>query len=223
MDFDDIYSMIGTKSMLEQVEKERKAKKERNYNEDSSDEEEGMIDGEEDEIGEKIEEFKQKNKKTTPKKVNEKGIKKPIIPKFKLYDSEKEKQELIDSFKTMCQEGEDEKEEVPFYNPISDDKDQSWVKRTHLNKKGRSDCTISCSFCFTILSYYTQQHIKYKNQYRAVHVVNCKPKYDTVLKDKKDTNYEEMIPVLCSTCNVEVALLDQESVYHFFNVLPSSF
>lgn len=74
-------------------------------------------------------------------------------------------------------------------------------------------------------------------QYRAVFVVNCKIGNDKVTKQNNSrkrnrgkgldanygssTNIETFKQVLCSVCSTEVGVIDQDEVYHFYNVLPS--
>ena len=91
----------------------------------------------------------------------------------------------------------------------------------------------------------------YKNQYRAMFVMNCKVVNDEILryepsqqqkpgkKRKKaqkgklvqltkdsatsaDSSLSECYhPVACTECNTEIAVYDGVEVYHFFNVLAS--
>ncbi len=88
------------------------------------------------------------------------------------------------------------------------------------------------------------RHEVYKNQYRAMFVVNCRVQKDEVLKhipkqkksfrkrrrksgqntaaadgpDEPEATYH---PVRCTECNTEVAVIDSDEVFHFFNVLAS--
>ncbi|EXB65810.1 hypothetical protein L484_004769 [Morus notabilis] len=124
-----------------------------------------------------------------------------------------------------------------FYDPELDDKDELWA---HKKRKGRtSDAVLSCPACFTTLSLDCQRHEKYLTQYRAVFVVNCKVGRERMLqqsipktkriKRQRDSEESEVNPavgetfkqVLCQVCSTEVGVMDQEEVYHFFNVLPS--
>ena len=101
----------------------------------------------------------------------------------------------------------------------------------HVNDPGVT--VILCSGCFF-------RHEVYPQQYRAMFVMNCKilkgevlkfvPKQDKrALKRKRGkseeesstTNMESFHPVHCSVCNTEVAVYDQDEVYHFFSVLAS--
>ncbi|KAL9420332.1 hypothetical protein AB3S75_037998 [Citrus x aurantiifolia] len=125
-----------------------------------------------------------------------------------------------------------------FYDPNLDDKDESWVRR---ERKGRtSDAVLSCPACFTTVCLDCQRHEKYVTQYRAIFVVNCKlgigqarqitPKgkqgkrkreSSEVVADPADGERETIKPVCCSVCSTEVGVIDEDEVYHFFNVLPS--
>ncbi|XXG86750.1 hypothetical protein AAC387_Pa11g1582 [Persea americana] len=124
-----------------------------------------------------------------------------------------------------------------FYDPLHDEKDESWV---HKKRKGRiSDAVLSCPACFTTLCLDCQRHEKYVTQFRAMFVFNSKIKSDQILRqrnhklkktnssidsdkptkgDEKDALFR---PVCCSVCSTEVGVYDEEGVYHFFNVLPS--
>lgn len=42
---------------------------------------------------------------------------------------------------------------------------------------------------------------------------------EEVPADSEENQYR---PVRCSNCNTEVAVMDTEEVFHFFNVLPSA-
>ncbi|KAK8948269.1 hypothetical protein KSP40_PGU004442 [Platanthera guangdongensis] len=125
-----------------------------------------------------------------------------------------------------------------FYDPLLDEKDQRWINK---HRKGRSsDSVLSCPACFTTLCFDCQRHEKYVTQYRAMFVVNCNVRSDQILREqmtkkrkfktRKDSdeihqdldNDEIFRPVCCSVCATEVAVLDKDEVYHFFNVVPSN-
>lgn len=83
------------------------------------------------------------------------------------------------------------------------------------------------------------RHEKYVTQYRAVFVVNCKvgneqtmhqsilrPKRGKRRKDSGESEVnlaggEKFKQVCCLACSTEVGVIDEDEVYHFFNVLPS--
>ncbi|XP_027154664.1 E2F-associated phosphoprotein [Coffea eugenioides] len=123
-----------------------------------------------------------------------------------------------------------------FYDPNLDDKDELWVQK---KRKGHnSDAVLSCPACFTTLCLDCQRHEKYLTQYRAVFVINCKIKsyqvsqhgskrkrgrrHGTSSETEADSVAGEAVkPVCCSVCSTDVGVIDEEEVYHFFNVLPS--
>ncbi|XVF44568.1 hypothetical protein PTKIN_Ptkin02bG0135400 [Pterospermum kingtungense] len=123
-----------------------------------------------------------------------------------------------------------------FYDPELDDKDEVWVQN---KRKGRiSDAVLSCPGCFTTLCLECQRHEKYVTQYRAIFVVNCKIEIDKMRQEREKRKKgkrrrecsedeaaanggETFKPVCCSVCSTEVGAIDEDEVYHFFNVLPS--
>ncbi|MCO5558233.1 hypothetical protein L7F22_011812 [Adiantum nelumboides] len=134
---------------------------------------------------------------------------------------------------------DEELDETPpeFYDATMDDRDQAWAER---QRKGRkSDALLSCPACFTTLCVDCQRHEKIVTQYRAMFVMNCKimegqsrqvngkkrkrKVKTTVHPSIQETGVtgEMYQPVACSVCGTEVAVLDQEEVYHFHSVLPS--
>ncbi|NXO03033.1 EAPP protein, partial [Rhinopomastus cyanomelas] len=108
-----------------------------------------------------------------------------------------------------------------------------------------SDAVLNCPACMTTLCLDCQRHESYKTQYRAMFVMNCAVKKEEILKYKKkpkrrnkkmkqskevssvQSNPEEeeevevYHPVRCTECSTEVAVMDKEEVFHFFNVLAS--
>lgn len=127
------------------------------------------------------------------------------------------------------------------------------TKKTKQNveKVPSSDAILSCPACMTTLCIDCQRHDMYKNQYRAMFVVNCKVVEDEVLryepsqqqkpgKKRKKSQKGKLVqltkdnmssadsslseryhPVACTECNTEIAVYDNDEVYHFFNVLAS--
>ncbi|XP_069740840.1 E2F-associated phosphoprotein [Narcine bancroftii] len=147
-----------------------------------------------------------------------------------------------------------------LYDPDQDDRDQAWVdmqRRRYrgLNKQPNipeslpvpvSDAVLNCPACMTTLCLDCQRHDFYKEQYRAIFVMNCIINRAEVLRyknpaNKKRRNRSKKIkdssgatsgnseqdgdeiyhPVRCAECSVEVAVFDKDEVYHFFNVLAS--
>ncbi|XP_049372213.1 uncharacterized protein LOC125837109 [Solanum verrucosum] len=124
-----------------------------------------------------------------------------------------------------------------FYDPELDDKDEVWVQK---KRGGRSsDAILNCPACFTTLCLDCQRHEKNVTQYRAMFVVNCKIKSKQVVahlgskrkRGKRGRGSSEAEAgsdmgktykrVCCSVCSTEVGVIDEEEVYHFFNVIPS--
>ncbi|XP_060118081.1 E2F-associated phosphoprotein [Heteronotia binoei] len=108
-----------------------------------------------------------------------------------------------------------------------------------------SDAVLNCPACMTTLCLDCQRHETYRTQYRAMFVMNCSVIKEEILKYKGPLNKktkahkkikqssesiaglekqeEEEIyhPVKCTECSTEVAVLDKDEVFHFFNVLAS--
>ncbi|KAM8807120.1 EAPP protein, partial [Eudromia elegans] len=105
-----------------------------------------------------------------------------------------------------------------------------------------SDAVLNCPGCMTTLCLDCQRHESYKTQYRAMFVMNCSVNKEEILKYRKklnkrnkkmkhnkettsmQTNQEEeeiYHPVMCTECATEVAVMDKDEVFHFFNVLAS--
>ncbi|NXC37632.1 EAPP protein, partial [Penelope pileata] len=105
-----------------------------------------------------------------------------------------------------------------------------------------SDAVLNCPACMTTLCLDCQRHETYKTQYRAMFVMNCFVNREEILKYRKkikkrskkmkhskettpvQSNEEEeevYHPVLCTECSTEVAVMDKDEVFHFFNVLAS--
>ncbi|XP_052205963.1 uncharacterized protein LOC127810488 isoform X2 [Diospyros lotus] len=155
--------------------------------------------------------------------------------------SEEDKRERAesptDSQKTISDDDEIDYSIKPeFYDPDLDDKDEIWVQKQR--KCRSSDAVLSCPACFTTLCLECQRHEKYLTRYRAVFVTNCKIKSEASgvrnLKRKRGMkgrgsshneaapgDGETFKPVCCAVCSTEVGVIDEEEVYHFFDVLPS--
>ena len=84
------------------------------------------------------------------------------------------------------------------------------------------------------------RHDIYKQQFRAMFVMNCKViadetlRYEAKKQKKKSSKKNKELPpnvsleqqelynpVQCTSCNTEVAVFDKDEVYHFFNVVES--
>ncbi|RWS16996.1 E2F-associated phosphoprotein-like protein [Dinothrombium tinctorium] len=130
-----------------------------------------------------------------------------------------------------------------FYDPKADDRDERWVSdlRRVANstesgesrpKLANSDATLNCPFCMSLLCLDCQRHEVYKTQYRAMFAFNCfvdfsqKLEYKGKAKKRKHRLVSSLpteiyYPVKCTVCGTQVAVYDNDEVYHFFNVLSS--
>ncbi|KAK5965759.1 hypothetical protein GCK32_007070, partial [Trichostrongylus colubriformis] len=106
---------------------------------------------------------------------------------------------------------------------------------------GNSDAVLSCPGCMVLLTRDCQRHEIYNDQYRAMFVENCRVeqasmKIEKTGKEKRrerqrirkmgldpaeqQESAEDMfLPVHCAVCSTNVAVMDHDEVYHFFNVL----
>lgn len=123
-----------------------------------------------------------------------------------------------------------------FYDPKLDEKEELWAQK---QRRGRaSDAVLTCPACFTTLCLDCQRHEKYVTQYRAMFVVNCRIKEQVSepgnkRKRNRRGSRTEANPsptaaaadtfkrVCCDVCSTDVGVLDEEEVYHFFNVIPT--
>ncbi len=120
----------------------------------------------------------------------------------------------------------------PLYDDVADHNDDAWLKEklklVELRSGRQTDAVLSCPMCFVVFTFDCQRHAYYKNQFRAMFVEEtCQVVIDQILKciPEKDQNVvEEQVlhPVRCRQCGVEVAVYDQDEVYHFFNVIHES-
>ncbi|XP_054153536.1 E2F-associated phosphoprotein-like [Oppia nitens] len=128
-----------------------------------------------------------------------------------------------------------------LYDPKADENDQKWVDnhrlvattRTEKGTVGKSDATLNCPACLTLLCHDCQRHDIYRTQYRAMFVYNCRINFTERLqfKDKQQNKRKSKVersrktddyyPVFCNICNTRVAVYDNDEVYHFFSVLAS--
>lgn len=106
----------------------------------------------------------------------------------------------------------------------------------------KTDAILSCPMCFTTLCYSCQRYVahdkitqanmhlwitvrheKYADQFRAMFVRNCHTVPGERYKMKgQDDSDEYFYKVICDTCGIQVAMLDEDEVYHFFNVVAAS-
>lgn len=106
----------------------------------------------------------------------------------------------------------------PLYDPRADAADEAWLRR-HL---GATDVRLSCPSCFALLCVDAQAHAEYDGQWRAVFVRNCAASEDgsarITVSGADVVEGDKFQPVACTRCLTEVAVLDEDEVYHFFNV-----
>uniref|UniRef100_A0A061QNJ6 E2f-associated phospho n=1 Tax=Tetraselmis sp. GSL018 TaxID=582737 RepID=A0A061QNJ6_9CHLO len=128
-----------------------------------------------------------------------------------------------------------------LYDPEIDDKDAAWVASQRMQRA--SDAILNCPGCFTTLCLDCQKHVSYENQWRAMSTMNCKitsRNYEANCSSlevgpvgrKRKAKGESSCPptkqqhnvrvVECEVCDTEVGVIDEEGVYHFFNVFPST-
>ncbi|KAI9275233.1 E2F-associated phosphoprotein [Helicostylum pulchrum] len=116
-----------------------------------------------------------------------------------------------------------------LYDPELDEKDEEWVSKQidkdssrteDIPLDNKTDAILTCPMCFTTLCYSCQRHEKYANQFRAMFVRNCHtvPGEKYKIPGEKDESY---FKVTCETCGIQVAMLDDDEIYHFFNVVAT--
>ena len=108
-----------------------------------------------------------------------------------------------------------EKEKELFYDSNLDDKDEKFIR-----KRNNPDAILSCPACFSTVCTQCQQHLTFDLQYRAIESFGTKISTSEVLKDKRSSFKGRT--VVCEACEETVAIIDEENVYHFFNVIPSN-
>ncbi|KAK2191830.1 hypothetical protein NP493_44g05008 [Ridgeia piscesae] len=138
-----------------------------------------------------------------------------------------------------------------LYDPSIDDQNQRWVDQqrrkyqpltavTTTRPLPHSDAVLNCPACMSLLCLDCQRHSLYKNQYRAMFVMNCNVDRSEILRYPKQadksrrrsrkqaeaateqgTSDAAYYAVRCSICTTEVGVFDEDEVFHFFNVLSS--
>ncbi|EAS04259.2 E2F-associated phosphoprotein (macronuclear) [Tetrahymena thermophila SB210] len=76
-----------------------------------------------------------------------------------------------------------------FFNPIQDEEDDVWVKqnlKSDLSEK--TGIILSCPCCFVQLSYDSQRHEFYDNQYRSICVKNVKINTSKIIQPTEEDN-----------------------------------
>eukprot|EP00041_Stephanoeca_diplocostata_P013065 m.225248 g.225248 ORF g.225248 m.225248 type:complete len:342 (+) comp19202_c0_seq4:203-1228(+) len=126
-----------------------------------------------------------------------------------------------------------------FEGETDAEKAKSSNLRKGLAAAAHSDAVLNCPSCMTMLTLDCQRHEKF-DQFRAMFVHNCvvdegENLYFHTPQEKKKfrkkiermepnsvTALDEVFhPVSCSECDAVVAVIDEDEVYHFFNVLSS--
>jgi hypothetical protein len=111
-----------------------------------------------------------------------------------------------------------------YFNSTSGE--STWVKPDGFEGDGRamrpptlrSDAVLSCPGCFSIVCLDCQRHAKHEHQYRAMFAQNCEVVRTETLEVDGDTFH----PVRCAHCRADIAVLDTDEVFHFFDVIPSN-
>jgi hypothetical protein len=111
-----------------------------------------------------------------------------------------------------------------FYDATLDAKDE---KRVRGKKKNNNDATeaetdaiLSCPKCLSTVCTQCQRHEKFDLQFRAVESFGTTTVDEDIFTD--DNGSFRGRKVRCEACEETVGLLDEEDVYHFFNVVPSN-
>ncbi len=102
-----------------------------------------------------------------------------------------------------------------LYDSDADEDDEAWMKQ----KTENSDAVLSCPMCFTLLCLDCQRHVKYHSQFRAMFVENVVVSETRLVPQEAEE--EVYYPVSCKECGTRVAVLDEDEVFHFFNVIES--
>ena len=97
---------------------------------------------------------------------------------------------------------------------------------------GKTDAMLSCPGCFALVCALCQRHERFE-QYRAVFARNVevdetsawRPSDDVKVEGVEGANSacdERYREVTCETCRTVVGVMDEDEVYHFFNVFASA-
>lgn len=134
----------------------------------------------------------------------------------------------------------------PLYDDAADDADEAWlhshpsysshapprrqqaaaVPQSRSRGGPRTDAHLSCPACFTPLCIDCQRHATRPHCFRAMFVLAdtmvdkgwlVRPEAGT----ESDDPNERFFAVLCRVCKSHVGVIDQDEVYHFFNVIES--
>jgi len=122
-------------------------------------------------------------------------------------------------------------------------------KKQQKKQKGPRVTCLTCPCCFTLLCTDSQRHAKYPDQFRAAFSCNCQIVSEEKIINEVDSDddgggddddpiqgerdmrrstataprrkVEILHPVLCAECKTEVGVIDEDEIYHFFEVIPS--
>ncbi|KAK9846605.1 hypothetical protein WJX81_007526 [Elliptochloris bilobata] len=136
------------------------------------------------------------------------------------------------------------REDVPFYDPDLDNRDQAWVTK---RRQGRpSDAILSCPGCLTSVCLDCQQHAEREGHFRAMFVSNCRVDYGRTVEPRaaggrgrgkrrreqagepppgqaQAPPTELFHPVECELCGAHLGVYEAlEEVYHFYQVVAST-
>jgi hypothetical protein len=115
----------------------------------------------------------------------------------------------------------------PLYDARADDEDERWVRRTLARGQRPLGPQLTCPSCFALLCVQSQPHEEYIGQFRAVFVQNCEVDRTSSMRvrvedgdrNRGDRSTDRFRAVSCARCATDVAVLDEDEVYHFCNVL----
>ena len=113
-----------------------------------------------------------------------------------------------------------------FYDATLDAKDEKRVRGKKKKKKknndaieAETDAILSCPKCLSTVCAQCQRHEKFDLQFRAVESFGTTVDEEFFIDDNGSFRGRK---VRCEACEETVGLLDEEDVYHFFNVVPSN-
>ncbi|ORX51346.1 hypothetical protein DM01DRAFT_1408805 [Hesseltinella vesiculosa] len=125
---------------------------------------------------------------------------------------------------------EQPKDDDLLYDPSEDEDDERWMaaqikqatpkELATKDDVAHTDAILTCPMCFSPLCYSCQRHETFTNQYRAMFVTNCKVNKNERYRYAKDDQDAYFI-VQCETCDTHVAMMDDDEIYHFFNIIAS--
>ncbi|OUS48342.1 E2F-associated phospho protein-domain-containing protein [Ostreococcus tauri] len=86
----------------------------------------------------------------------------------------------------------------------------------------RTDAVLSCVGCFATICALCQKHERHE-QYRAVFAAGVRTETEVAWRPSEATDASERYrEVKCEECGTTVGVMDDDDVYHFFNVLASA-